>query len=235
MASITFEQKCNNHSMVAAKFKCSDCGKFFCDACKVSYKDADYCTNCRKLTFHVMLTKIRNWRIPSVAALVLGAALGYGLFTGFVYAFATHIIGGYSDTVVALAILFVAASALLAGIAAGLLTREKIIWVAVFAGLLMLAVHIAVDFVYVYFELPIEGNATNVERVVSISYYAMLACILGAVGGLLASKIRNLGRWREQIDGVQVAGQPVGDASGEGGAAGPPDRRPQENRVERPR
>ncbi|MFC1950925.1 hypothetical protein ACFLXN_00770 [Chloroflexota bacterium] len=166
----------------------------FCDACKVSYEDADYCTNCRRLTISVVLTKIRTWRIPWVAALILGTALGYGLFTGFVYLFADSILGGYNDTIIALAIMFVACSAILAGIVSGLLTREKIVIAGVFAGLLLLATHVAVDFVVNYFELPIEDNASNVQRFVSISYYAMLSGICGTCGGLIAWKIRHIGK-----------------------------------------
>ena len=193
MADAEDQETCKNHPFVEATFQCADCGKMFCDACKVSYEGADYCTNCRRLTISVVMTKIRTWRIPWVAALILGTALGYGLFTGFVYLFADSIIGGYSDSLILLTIGFVACSAIPAGIIAGLLTREKIIVAGVFAGLLLLATHIAVDFVIDYFELPIEGNASNVQRFVSISYYAMIAGICGAFGGLIARKIRHTG------------------------------------------
>ena len=190
MADTAVEHKCKNHPLVEATFKCADCGKYFCDACKVEYEGEAYCTNCRKISIQVVLTKIKTWRIPWVAALIIGAAFGYVLFTGFVYGFADSLIGVYSDKIISLSILFVASSALLAGIVSGLLTREKLMLAGVFAGLLLLAVHIAVDFVYDYFELPIEGTASNVQRVVSMSYYAMLAGICGTVGGWLASKVR---------------------------------------------
>ena len=193
MADEEAQVTCSNHPFVAATFQCSDCGKMFCDACKVSYEGADYCTNCRRLTISVVLTKIRTWRVPWVAALILGTALGYGLFTGFVYLFADSIIGGYSDSVIALTIMFVSCSALLAGIISGLLTRERIILAGVFAGLFLLAIHVAVDFAFDYFELPIEDNASNVQRFVSMSYYAMIAGICGAFGGLIARKIRHTG------------------------------------------
>ena len=188
-------EKCTNHPTVDATFVCAECGKHFCDACKINHDGAAYCTGCRRI-ITIVLKKIKNWRIPSVSAVLIGSALAYSLFTGLAYvnskdAFNWFIYGTSADRLIALAILFVISSAFLGGLVSGLLTKAGEVVSGAFTGLLLIAMHTAVDFAYDYFELPIANATTTFQKVVGISYYALLAVILGAVGGLLAAWIRN--------------------------------------------
>jgi len=133
--------------------------------------------------------------LPATAAVVIGAAVAYSLFTGLVFAYAsdvfsTFIYGAPVDRLITLAIIFVASSAFLGGIVSGVLTKEHIVYTGLFAGLLFLAVHIAVDFQFDYFELPISDSSTIYQRVIGISYYVMITAIFGTVGGLLVSILR---------------------------------------------
>jgi len=187
-------EKCANHPTVDATFVCAECGKHFCDACKIEHEGAVYCTGCRRI-ITIVLKKIKNWRIPSISAVLIGSTLAYSLFTGLAYinskdAFDWLNYGTPTDTLIALAILFVVSSAFLGGLAAGLLTRSGEVISGAFTGLLLVAMHTAVDFAFEYYELPIANATTTFQKVVGISYYALLAVILGVIGGLLAVWIR---------------------------------------------
>ena len=187
-------EKCATHPTVDATFVCAECGKHFCDACKIPHDGAEYCTGCRRI-ITIVLKKIRSWRIPPISAVLIGSTFAYSLFTGLAYinskdAFNWFIYGTPTDTLIALAILFVISSAFLGGLVAGLLTKTGEVVSGAFTGLLLLAIHTAVDFAFVYYELPIANATTTFQKVVGISYYALLAVILGAFGGLLAAWIR---------------------------------------------
>jgi hypothetical protein len=191
--------KCTEHPEVDATFICAECGKPYCDAHKVSHGGEAYCSNCRRLTVSVVLTRLRTWRLPATAAVIIGTAVAYSLFTGLVFAYAsdvfsTFIYGAPVDRLITLAIVFVASSAFLGGIVSGVLTKEHIVYTGLFAGLLFLAVHIAVDFKFDYFELPISDSSTIYQRVIGISYYVMIAAIFGTFGGLLVSILRARGK-----------------------------------------
>ena len=187
-------EKCVNHPTVDATFVCAECGKHYCDACKINHDGAEYCTGCRRV-ITIVLKKIKNWRIPSISAVIIGSTLAYSLFTGLAYisskdALNWFVYGTSADRLIALAILFVISSAFLGGLVCGLLTKAGEVASGAFTGLLLIAMHTAVDFAYDYFELPIANATTTFQKVVGISYYALLAVILGAVGGLLAAWIR---------------------------------------------
>ncbi len=191
----TAEHRCTNHPTIESTFLCHECGKPYCEACKVSYEGVDYCTNCRRLTVSVVLTRLRTWRIPSTAAVLIGTALAYSIFTGLIYAysndvFLSFIYGAPKDRLIILAIAFVSGSGIVGGILSGILSKGRAVYAGLFCGLLLLTVHIAVDFRYDYFELPLAKSATNFQRLIGISYYVMLAAVCGTLGGLIASRIR---------------------------------------------
>jgi len=187
-------EKCANHPTVDATFVCAECGKHFCDACKITHDEVDYCTGCRRI-ITIVLKKIRNWRVPPISAVLIGSTFGYSLFTGLLYILSKStpidfIYGTSADRLIALAILFVVCSALLGGVVSGLLTKAGEVVSGAFTGLLLILIHIAFDFAFDYFELPIANTTTTFQKVVGISYYAMLAVILSTIGGLLAAWIR---------------------------------------------
>jgi hypothetical protein len=189
------QMKCSNHPTIESTFVCHECGKSYCEACKVTYEGVDYCTNCRRLTVSVVLTRLRTWRIPATAAVLIGMALAYSIFTGLVYAysndvFSSFIYGAPRDRLIMLAIAFVAGSTLAGGFVSGILSRGRVVNAGFFCGLLLITVHIAVDFRYDYFELPLTASTTNFQRLIGMSYYVMLAAAGGTIGGLIASRIR---------------------------------------------
>jgi len=189
------QKNCTNHPAIESTFVCHECGKPYCEACKVSYEGVDYCTNCRRLTVSVVLTRLRTWRIPSTAAVLIGVGLAYSIFTGLIYAysndvFSSFIYGAPKDRLIILAIAFVAGSALVGGLVSGILSRGRAAYAGFFCGLLLLAVHISVDFRYDYFELPLTNSTTNFQRLIGISYYVILAAVCGTLGGLIASRLR---------------------------------------------
>ena len=193
------QEKCTNHPEVDATFVCAECGRPYCDACKVSHGGEAYCTSCRRLSVSVVITKLSTWRIPATAAVLIGTAIAYSLFTGLIYAYAndvfsTFIYGAPIDRLITLAIIFVASSAFLGGIVSGTLTKGHVVYAGLFAGLLFLAIHIAVDFKFDYFELPISDKSTIYQRVIGISYYVMITIIFGTVGALLVSRLRARGK-----------------------------------------
>ena len=189
------QKDCTNHPTIESTFVCHECGKPYCEACKVSYEGVDYCTNCRRLTVSVVLTRLRTWRIPSTAAVLIGMALAYSIFTGLIYAYSNDVFLSFiydapKDRLIMLAIAFLAGSTLVGGIVSGILSRGQAVYAGLFSGLLLLAVHIAVDFRYDYFELPLTNSTTNFQRLIGMSYYVVLAAVCGTLGGFIASRLR---------------------------------------------